>query len=75
MSSIPEPVLREATLVMADWLERRQFGVTMLPGMSRRDAEIATLAWTEGYRRAIHELRWAAQPPVVVPDDIRELEP
>jgi hypothetical protein len=66
---------RAACREMADWLEGRRFGVTVDPGADVELAKLAALAWAEGYRRAIFELRWAAREPVVVPDDIGELEP
>jgi len=59
---------------MADWLEGRQFGVTCAPDVDPQIAELATASWAEGYRRAIHELRWAAQEPIEVPDDLSELD-
>lgn len=66
---------RAACLEMADWLEGRRFGVTCAPDVDPALAMAAAGGWQEGYRRAIFELRWAAQEPVVVPDDIGELEP
>lgn len=74
MATLDAETLRAAALEMADWLERRRFGATAMPGVSARDATIATEAWAEGYRRAIAELRWAAMEPEEVPDDCRELE-
>ena len=61
---------------MADWLEGRRFGVTVDPGADVELAKLAALAWAEGYRRAIFELRWAAREDVevIVPDDISELD-
>lgn len=60
---------------MAAWLEGRNFAVTLQDGADPQLAKVATQAWAEGYRRAIFELRWAAQPPTEIPDDISELEP
>jgi hypothetical protein len=59
---------------MADWLEGRQFGVTCAPEADPEIVELATASWAQGYRRAIHELRCAAQEPIVVPDDLSELD-
>lgn len=59
---------------MADWLEGRRFGVTLSPDADPQVAKVAAASWAEGYRRAIHELRWAAQEPVDIPDDISELD-
>lgn len=74
MTDVPAETKRAICLEMADWLEGRRFGVTMLPGQTQHDAMLATMAWTEGYRRAIHELRWAAREPETVPDDAREID-
>jgi hypothetical protein len=72
---IPDDVLRQAARLMADWLERRRFGVTCAPDADPEIAKIAAASWAEGYRRAIFELRWAARPPEQIPDDISELGP
>jgi hypothetical protein len=65
---------RAIVLEMAEWLEGRRFGVACAPDADPEVAQIATASWAEGYRRAIHELRWAAQEPIEVPDDISELD-
>lgn len=65
---------RAIVMEMAEWLEGRRFGVTCSPDTDPEIAKIATASWAEGYRRAIHELRWAAQEPVQVPDDLSELD-
>ena len=65
--------MREAALALADWLEGRTFEKTASPALDPAVASTVLAAWDEGYRRAIHELRWAAAEPVVVPDDISEL--
>lgn len=59
---------------MADWLEGRRFGVTVAPDADPELAKVAAASWADGYRRAIHELRWAAQGPIEIPDDISELD-
>lgn len=74
MSTIPVGTLREACLQMATWLEGRQFRCTVSDTADLEVARVAAAAWTEGYRRAIFELRWAAAPPDVVPDDLSELD-
>lgn len=74
MTDIPVNMLRQAALVMADWLEHRHFGVTLQPGTDPERGRECAACWAEGYRRAIHELRWAAQEPVIIPDDISELD-
>lgn len=74
MSTIPVDTLREACLQLASWLEGRHFAATVQDGADLEVARVAAAAWTEGYRRAIFELRWAAREPVVVPDDISELD-
>lgn len=71
---IPAEVKRQIVNEMADWLEGRHFKVTASDGTDERLAYAATQAWAEGYRRAIHELRWAAAEPVTIPDDISEIE-
>lgn len=65
---------RAACLEMAAWLEGRRFGVTLLPGEDPQIAALVAQGWAEGYRRAIHELRWAAMEPEQIPDDIGELD-
>lgn len=65
---------RAIVLEMASWLEGRRFGVTCDPDADPELAKLAAASWAEGYRRAIHELRWAAAEPVEIPDDISELD-
>lgn len=71
---IPAEVKRQIVNEMADWLEQRHFKVTASYTIDPNVAQAATQGWAEGYRRAIHELRWAAAEPVQVPDDISEIE-
>lgn len=73
--AIPAETLREATLQMADWLEQHEFRATAVSGCDPELTESYVRVWVDGYRRAIFELRRVAEPPVVVPDDIGELEP
>lgn len=73
-SYVPVETKRAIVQEMADWLEGRRFGVSCVAGADMEMAKIAAASWAEGYRRAIHELRWAAQDPIEVPDDISELD-
>jgi hypothetical protein len=71
---VPVETKRAIVAEMADWLEGRRFGVTCAADADMEVAKVAAASWAEGYRRAIHELRWAAQEPIQVPDDISELD-
>lgn len=72
--SIPVDTLREACVQMADWLEGHAFRMTLDPDADPETAKVTAAAWVQGYRRAIFELRSMAEPAVVAPDDISELE-
>ena len=74
MSTIDPATVRAVTREMADWLEGRHFGVRAMLGADPDLAATMAACWADGYRRAIHELRWAAAEPVQIPDDARELD-
>lgn len=67
---------RAACLEMADWLEGREYRLTLPPDADMEQARMRVQSWVQGYRRAIFELRWAAREPVevIVPNDISELD-
>lgn len=71
---VPAQVKRAIVNEMADWLERRKFKATVTGDIDPETAQKVAYGWAEGYRRAIHELRWAAAEPVQIPDDISEIE-
>lgn len=73
MADLEDP-RRAAWREAADYLEGRTFRATKMAGATDEEARQAAAAWTAGYRRAIHELRSAVMDPVVIPDDLSELD-
>lgn len=60
---------------MADWLESREFRATISdPDMDPEKAKVYVQMWIAGFRRAIHELRVAAENAPIVPDDASEID-
>ena len=74
MSTLDRETLRTATLIMADWLEHRQFNVRNVAGCPPDEFQEFVKVWYDGFRRAVYELRTAATDMPTIPDDISELD-